>query len=233
MPSGGYDFFTDATNAGFLKRDRNFRELEPTASGFYPITSQAFLQNENNLENTPACFYLTFDRSIGVASLTDDTIDILINRRTLKDDFRGVGEALNETYTVSGRIGINLSPEVCLNSKNMLKMRMNDKLIRSNPVIAVKHEIDKGMLLKPFPNEIHLLTLKREGNSGFINSILIRLENLVETNFELDLLEYIPVEPSEITKLTLAGTKMQKLSFQGSKIFFKPLQIVTLSLKFN
>lgn len=126
MPTGGYQFFTDATNAGFLRRERVFRPLEPTASGFYPVTSQVYLQSSNSAENTPGCFELTFDRSIGVASLTDDTIDIMINRRCLKDDFRGVAEPLNQTNTVSGRIVIKLRPDICKNTGNSLDRSVLD-----------------------------------------------------------------------------------------------------------
>lgn len=230
MPTGGYQFFTDATNAGFLRRERVFRPLEPTASGFYPVTSQVYLQSSNSAENTPGCFELTFDRSIGVASLTDDTIDIMINRRCLKDDFRGVAEPLNQTNTVSGRIVIKLRPDICKNTGNSLDRSVLDKLIRSNPLIAVSHEIDKSILSKPFPYEIHLLSLKKEGRF----EILIRLENLVEQSFELDISEYLTgISLWNIERLTLAGTKLNKLSFQSARVVFKPFEILTLKLSFH
>ena len=107
---------------------------------------------------------------------------------------------------------------------------VSDKLIRSNPLIAVSYEIDKSILLKPFPYEIHLLSLKKEGRF----EILIRLENLVEQSFELDLSEYLTgISLWNIERLTLAGTRLNKLSFQSARVVFKPFEILTLKLSFH
>ena len=44
-----------------------------------------------------AVLTLIVDRSEGGASLADGTLEVMVHRRMLKDDGRGVGEALNET----------------------------------------------------------------------------------------------------------------------------------------
>jgi alpha-mannosidase len=44
------------------------------------------------------------DRPLGAGVLRKGQVEIMVNRRTVRDDARGVGEALNETDSVSGRL---------------------------------------------------------------------------------------------------------------------------------
>jgi hypothetical protein len=49
------------------------------------------------------------DRSQGGSSLYNGTIELMINRRMYVDDFRGVGEALNETDALGNGITVPLT----------------------------------------------------------------------------------------------------------------------------
>ncbi|RYR04718.1 hypothetical protein Ahy_B06g084494 [Arachis hypogaea] len=42
------------------------------------------------------------DRSVGVSSLVDGQVELMLHRRLIHDDTRGVGEALNETVCIAG-----------------------------------------------------------------------------------------------------------------------------------
>ena len=90
-------FYTDSNGREFLQRTRNHRPTwalsvyEPVAGNYYPVNAAMYIEDEN------AALSLLVDRSLGGASLRDGSLEIMVQRRTLADDGRGVDEALNET----------------------------------------------------------------------------------------------------------------------------------------
>ena len=90
-------FFTDSNGRAFLQRIRNQRPSwnltvhEPVAGNFYPVNAAIYLQDLNT------SFSVVVDRSQAGSSLLDGSIDLMVQRRNLADDDRGVGEPLNET----------------------------------------------------------------------------------------------------------------------------------------
>ncbi len=89
--------YTDSNGREFLQRTYNFRETwdllnaEPVAGNYYPMNAAAYIKDE------AAQLSILTDRSQGVASLAQGQVEVLIQRRLLADDSRGVGEPLNET----------------------------------------------------------------------------------------------------------------------------------------
>ena len=101
-------FFTDSNGREFLKRKRGDHNVfgpdqpnsdEPVSGNYYPVNTAIFIEDD---EHSFGCIV---DRSQGGSSLADGTLELMIQRRTLYDDARGVGEALNETD-----IGITPNP---------------------------------------------------------------------------------------------------------------------------
>ncbi|KAH9288462.1 hypothetical protein KI387_032579, partial [Taxus chinensis] len=119
--SSDKEFFTDSNGRDFLKRVRNYRnewELdvhEEIAGNYYPVNLGIYLKdNETD-------FSLLVDRSLGGSSIFDGELELMLHRRLLHDDRRGVAEALNETVcinrtstceglTVQGKIYLNVGP---------------------------------------------------------------------------------------------------------------------------
>jgi hypothetical protein len=91
------EFYTDSNGREFLKRKRDFRPTwnlnvyEPVAGNFYPVNAAIYLQDKD------ASLAVLVDRSQGGASIVDGSVELMVQRRTLQDDGRGVNEALNET----------------------------------------------------------------------------------------------------------------------------------------
>lgn len=90
-------FFTDSSGRDFIKRIRDYRTdwdlqvHEPVAGNYYPINLGIYMNdNVNELS-------VLVDRAVGGSSISDGQIELMLHRRLLKDDGRGVGEALNET----------------------------------------------------------------------------------------------------------------------------------------
>jgi len=83
-----------------LHRRRNFRpywdlkQTEQVAGNYFPVNSAAYIK-DNNAQLT-----LLVDASQAVGSIVDGTMEAMVHRRLTHDDYRGVGEPLNETETV-------------------------------------------------------------------------------------------------------------------------------------
>ncbi|XP_043698627.1 alpha-mannosidase isoform X1 [Telopea speciosissima] len=93
-------FYTDSNGRDFLKRVRDYRSdwslsiNQPVAGNYYPLNLGIFMTNKK-FE-----FSVLVDRATGGASIKDGELELMLHRRILVDDSRGVGEALNETVCV-------------------------------------------------------------------------------------------------------------------------------------
>lgn len=113
-------FYTDSNGRDFLKRVRDYRPdwdlevIEPVAGNYYPLNLGIYMKdNESDVS-------VLVDRALGGSSIEDGQLEIMLHRRLLYDDHRGVAEALNETVcsndghceglTVQGKFYINISP---------------------------------------------------------------------------------------------------------------------------
>ncbi|KAF3623492.1 Alpha-mannosidase [Capsicum annuum] len=96
-------FYTDSNGRDFLKRIRDYRAdwdlqvNQPAAGNYYPINLGIFLKDDSNE------FSVLVDRSVGGSSLVDGQLELMLHRRLLHDDGRGVAEALNETVCALGK----------------------------------------------------------------------------------------------------------------------------------
>jgi len=92
------EFYTDSMGMELQRRVLNFRPTwdlavsQPVSGNYYPVQSTIFIKDNSTSEG----FAIIPDRSQGGASLTRGHIEIMIHRRLRNDDYRGVGEALNE-----------------------------------------------------------------------------------------------------------------------------------------
>ncbi|CAI9094984.1 OLC1v1030831C1 [Oldenlandia corymbosa var. corymbosa] len=89
-------FYTDSNGRDFIKRVRDYRDdwdlqvNEPVAGNYYPINLGIYLEDEATELS------VLVDRAVGGTSLVDGQIELMLHRRLLCDDARGVGEVLNE-----------------------------------------------------------------------------------------------------------------------------------------
>ncbi|CAK9311483.1 unnamed protein product [Citrullus colocynthis] len=94
-------FYTDSNGRDFIKRIRDYRadwNLEvnqPVAGNYYPINLGIYTQDDEKE------FSVLVDRAVGGSSLVDGQLELMLHRRLLLDDSRGVEEALNETVCVN------------------------------------------------------------------------------------------------------------------------------------
>lgn len=90
-------FYTDSNGREFQKRVRssrptwNLTEHEPIAGNYYPVNAAIYIEDDRK------SLGIVTDRSQGGSSLADGCVELMVQRRTLRDDWRGVDEPLNET----------------------------------------------------------------------------------------------------------------------------------------
>lgn len=96
-------FYTDSNGRDFIKRVRDYRTdwdlkvHQPVAGNYYPLNLGIYMMDDK------AEFSVLVDRAVGGASIQDGQLELMLHRRLLHDDSRGVGEPLNETVCVQSK----------------------------------------------------------------------------------------------------------------------------------
>ncbi|KAK6797985.1 hypothetical protein RDI58_005687 [Solanum bulbocastanum] len=210
-------FYTDSNGRDFLKRVRDYRAnwdlqvTQPVAGNYYPVNLGMYItDNKSELS-------VLVDRAKGGASIKDGEIELMLHRRLLSDDDRGVDEALYETVCVESTCeGLTVRGNYYLgihkNGDGSRWRRTTGQEIYSPLVLAFGHEnqeqwkashITKATIMNPkysLPPNIALITLQELDNGG----VLIRLAHLYEAGEDVDY--------SKITKVQL------KEMFAGKRV---------------
>ena len=99
--ASGAELYTDSNGREMQRRQRDHRpswqlnQTEPVAGNYFPVNTAAFVRDAG------AQLTILTDSSQGGASLASGQIELMVHRRLLHDDARGVGEPLNETEHTS------------------------------------------------------------------------------------------------------------------------------------
>ncbi|ERE78954.1 lysosomal alpha-mannosidase [Cricetulus griseus] len=177
------EFYTDSNGREFLKRRHDYRptwklnQTEPVAGNYYPVNTRIYI-SDGHMQLT-----VVTDRSQGGSSLKDGSLELMVHRRLLADDGRGVEEALIESgaaSTVRGRHFVLLS--------SVSDAAARHRLLAEEVVLAPQVVLAQGGspyyswaaprtqfsgLRQDLPPQVHLLTLARWGPK----KLLLRLEH--------------------------------------------------------
>ena len=99
IKSGG-ELLTDSNGREMLVRHRDYRptwklnQTEEVAGNYFPCNVAAAIRDDT------AQMTVLVDRSEGVGSIVDGSLELMVHRRLTHDDGRGVGEPLDETQRV-------------------------------------------------------------------------------------------------------------------------------------
>jgi len=106
--SNAGECYTDSNGREMQYRKRNYRatwklnQTEPTAGNYFPVGTSLFIK-----DSKAQLTVLTDAVQAGTGCVNDGAIELMVDRRLLKDDERGVGEPLNETEFVMPYYGAN------------------------------------------------------------------------------------------------------------------------------
>lgn len=187
-------FYTDANGRQILERRLNYRptwslqQSEPVAGNYFPINTKMFIRDVNkDIQLT-----LLTDRSQGGSSLQDGQMELMLHRRLLFDDGRGVGEPLNETgvdgcgLIVRGKHYIYLDrkePSTVFHRQQAVEIFFKPTVsfseLKTSPQnwSSIFHTQWQAIKSHVPPN-VNLLTLQQWGR----HKLLIRLEHIFEKN---------------------------------------------------
>jgi len=121
---------TDSNGREFLTRVYNSRPtwnltvFEPVAGNYYPTNAAAYIASPT------AQLSVVVDRSVGSASLAAGELEVMVHRRILADDSRGVGEPLDEYASSATGDYLNCkdksSPGIVVAGTHRLQLRAPD-----------------------------------------------------------------------------------------------------------
>ncbi|XP_072346983.1 lysosomal alpha-mannosidase [Scyliorhinus torazame] len=183
-------FYTDSNGREILARRRNYRptwnlsQTEPVAGNYYPVNSRIYIK-DGKIQLT-----VLTDRSQGGSSIKDGSLELMVHRRLLYDDNRGVGEALSEPgYDGKGLIvrGKHLVfLETVDDSAELHRLQAQAEYMAPWTIMAegagtpysshLNHVSEFSALKEELPHNLHLLTLAQWDSHSF----LIRLEHQFE-----------------------------------------------------
>ncbi|XP_056266285.1 lysosomal alpha-mannosidase isoform X2 [Pseudoliparis swirei] len=176
-------FYTDSNGREILQRKKDFRpswilkQSEPVAGNYYPINSRAFIKDDVDQ------LTVVTDRSQGGGSLKNGSLEIMLHRRLLYDDVRGVAEPLNETsalfpegLVVRGRLLLSLErPAGAADAHRPLGQQevLQPTLTFTDGEPRPDTVLEFSGLQAALPPAVHLLTLTQWDE----DSVLLRLEH--------------------------------------------------------
>ncbi|KAM8880161.1 lysosomal alpha-mannosidase isoform 2-T2 [Spinachia spinachia] len=176
-------FYTDSNGREMLQRKKDFRptwtlrQSEPIAGNYHPINSRAFIKDDEDQ------LTVVTDRSQGGGSVHNGSLEIMLHRRLLYDDVRGVAEPLNETSSVfpeglvvRGRLLLSLQrPDGAADAHRPLAQQevLQPTLSFTDGEPQPNTRLQFSGLQAALPPAVHLLTLTRWDE----DSVLLRLEH--------------------------------------------------------
>ncbi|XP_061576630.1 lysosomal alpha-mannosidase [Cololabis saira] len=176
-------FYTDSNGREVLQRKKDFRptwqlkQSEPIAGNYYPINSRAFIKDDDNQ------LTVITDRSQGGGSIQNGSLEIMLHRRLLYDDYRGVGEPLNESshiypegLVVRGCLLLSLDrPASAADVHRPLAQEvvLQPLLSFTDGDLSPNTRLEFSALQAALPSAVHLLTLSQWDKE----TLLLRLEH--------------------------------------------------------
>nr|XP_046229733.1 lysosomal alpha-mannosidase [Scatophagus argus] len=176
-------FYTDSNGREVLQRRTDYRptwhlkQSEPVAGNYYPINSRAFIKDDEDQ------LTVVTDRSQGGGSIYNGSLEIMLHRRLLYDDVRGVGEPLNESsdiypdgLVVRGRLLLSLDrPPSAADAHRPLAQEvvLQPLLTFTDGDLHAGTRLEFSALQAALPPAVHLLTLTQWDE----DLVLLRLEH--------------------------------------------------------
>uniref|UniRef100_A0A8C1YUR7 Alpha-mannosidase n=1 Tax=Cyprinus carpio TaxID=7962 RepID=A0A8C1YUR7_CYPCA len=160
----GDTFYTDLN--GFQIQPRRYFQKLPLQANFYPMPAMAYIQDSQ--------YRLTLHtaQALGVSSLASGQLEVILDRRLMQDDNRGLGQGLKDNKRTANRFRLllerrseGLTKSVSFPSllSHMTSTILNHDVL-ALPVLSRKHGVPPMRTFAPLagtlPCDFHLLNLR-------------------------------------------------------------------------
>ncbi|GMI86351.1 hypothetical protein like AT5G66150 [Hibiscus trionum] len=210
-------FHTDSNGRDFLTRVRDFREdwnltvTQPVAGNYYPINLGIYTADKKSELS------VLVDRATGGSSIKDGEIELMLHRRMISDDSRGVGEPLDERVCAGNKcegltIRGNYYVSINRNGEGARWRRTTGQEIYSPLLLAFTHEKTETWKSSHLTKE----TTMDPGYTLPLNVAVITLQEL-DVRTTLLRLAHLYQEGEDSTYSKLAKVELKKM-FNGRKI---------------
>jgi len=128
IDNGGV-WYSDSNGREFIRRQRDYRATwnvsheEPVASNYVPVNAAVYMNDAETAAAGSSVAQLTVltDRSAGCASISNRSMEIMVHRRLVADDNKGVHEPLNETTSITPYPNpVRIGPGIVVKGKHTL-----------------------------------------------------------------------------------------------------------------
>jgi len=212
---------TDSNGREMIERKRDFRyswkfnQTEPVAGNYFPITTALAMRDDR------AQFTALIETSqAGSGLVRDGELELMVHRRLLEDDGRGVGEPLNETqwttpYVPGADGGKSRGPGLVIRGKHFFTLsKPADAAKTWRPLMDRVHmpalpffktgggdaiqgvEVSTQAKVARLPANVQLVTLNWWNQS----SVLVRLAHQFGVNEDADLSKPVSVDLASLFK---------------------------------
>ncbi|KAJ8939539.1 hypothetical protein NQ314_011106 [Rhamnusium bicolor] len=168
-----------------------YTDIEPQAGNYYPVNTKILIKDGQHE------FAVLPDRSEGGTSLSSGEVELMLSRALLNDDRRGVNENLNE---------LEYNQQLVVRGSHFVTLGESSQ----GNNIPVK---EQSFLNKELPENIDLLTIENWKDTE--NSVLIRLEHILEKDEDPELSKEVTVDISDLFK-TLKIKSMKEFLLAGN-----------------
>nr|XP_048721949.1 alpha-mannosidase 2x isoform X3 [Caretta caretta] len=161
-------FFTDLN--GFQIQPRRFLKKLPLQANFYPMPAMAYIQDKQSR------LTLHTAQALGVSSLRSGQLEVILDRRLMQDDNRGLGQGLKDNKRTCNRFRLLLERRTTANKvqdsrpisfpsllSHMTSMHLNAEVL-AMPVTQEKPAPPALRSFQPFsgtvPCDFHILNLR-------------------------------------------------------------------------
>uniref|UniRef100_A0AAX7TWI8 Alpha-mannosidase n=1 Tax=Astatotilapia calliptera TaxID=8154 RepID=A0AAX7TWI8_ASTCA len=160
----GEVFYTDLN--GFQMQPRQHYLKLPLQANFYPMPSQAYIQDGN--------YRLTLHtaQALGVSSLESGQLEVIMDRRLMQDDNRGLGQGLKDNKKTANRFRLLLERRSMTDSattsfpsvlSHMTNAMLNHEVL-ALPILPKRRGIPPLQTFAPLksilPCDLHLVNLR-------------------------------------------------------------------------
>ncbi|KAL9654522.1 hypothetical protein ABK040_006587 [Willaertia magna] len=202
--------FTDSNGYEMIKRQSNVIRFNDTnlfnkiSGNYYPMVESSFIRGINqDLQLT-----VLSRQALGISSLSNGSLEVMMNRNSLVDDNRGLDQNLNVSQPITTRLRIMINS---VSDSESLRMKMskqfnNFPLVLKSPLSVLMNSKKSDLTttiqkiekysdqyltyfrsINELPSNVHLLSLQVRKNippNGETNTVM-RLQNLFEKSQSL------------------------------------------------